>query len=223
MIVSGRVHKRRLLVLEYLQAENRLLRARLSGKRIHFTDTARSACEVSAKAVGRKAMLALETVVSSDTLMRWYRRLVAQKWDFSKRRGPGRLGVMREISELIVRMAPQNPGWGYTRIQGTLANLSHHVGRVKESNVLKCNGIISRVCDTARRRRIASHYELATDSLHLALDYPLPSSPVDGVVTEIRGHRNGIARSCHKVTSAAERASPMPRFIPSCPRRGSSW
>jgi len=73
--------------------------------------------------VGRKALLALDTLVSPDTLMRWHRRLVAQKWDFSKRRGPGRPGVIREISQLIVRMAQENPGWGYTRIQGALANL----------------------------------------------------------------------------------------------------
>jgi putative transposase len=67
-----------------------------------------------AKAVGRKALLELDTLVSPDTLMRWHRRLVAQKWDFSKRRGPGRPGIMREISRLIVRMAQENGGWGYT-------------------------------------------------------------------------------------------------------------
>jgi hypothetical protein len=54
--------------------------------------------------VGRKALLALDTVVSPDTLMRWHQRLVAQKWDFSKRRGPGRPGIMHEISQLIVRI-----------------------------------------------------------------------------------------------------------------------
>ena len=73
--------------------------------------------------------------------MRWHRRLVAQKWDFSKRRGPGRPGIMREISQLIVRMAQENPGWGYTRIQGALANLSHKVGRGTVANVLKRSGI----------------------------------------------------------------------------------
>jgi putative transposase len=91
--------------------------------------------------VGRKALLALDTVVSPDTLMRWHRRLIAQKRDFSQRRNPGRPGVMREISQLIVRMAQENPGWGYTRIQGALANLSHQVGRGTVSNVLKRNGI----------------------------------------------------------------------------------
>src|SRR6185295_1719981 len=94
-----------------------------------------------AKALGRKALLELDTLVSPDTLMRWHRRLVAQKWDYTKRRGPGRPGIMREISELIVRMALENPKWEYTRIQGAVANLRHTVGRGTVANVLKANGI----------------------------------------------------------------------------------
>ena len=141
LIVSGWVHRRQLLVIEFLQAENRLLKERLSGKRIRFTEAERALLARKAKALGRKALLELDTLVSPDTLMRWHRRLVAQKWDFSKRRGPGRPGIMREISQLIVRMAQENPGWGYTRIQGALANLSHKVARGTVSNVLKRNGI----------------------------------------------------------------------------------
>ena len=141
MIVSGWIQRRQLIVIEYLQAENRLLRGRLSGKRIRFTDAERILLSRKAKPVGRKALLALDTVVSPDTLMRWHRHLVAQKWDFSKRRGPGRPGIMREISRLIVRMAQENPGWGYTRIQGALTNLRHKVGRGTVSNVLKRNGL----------------------------------------------------------------------------------
>ena len=79
--------------------------------------------------------------MSPDTLMRWHRKLVAQKWDYSHRRGPGRPGIMREISQLIVRMAVDNPGWGYTRIQGALANLDHKVGRGTIASVLKVNGV----------------------------------------------------------------------------------
>ena len=141
MVVSGWVHRRQLIVIEFLQAENRLLKERLRGKRIRFTDAERALLARKAMAVGRKALLQLDTVVSPDTLMRWHRRLVAQKWDFSRRRGPGRPGIMREISELIVRMALDNSGWGYTRIQGALANLGHKVGRGTVANVLNRNGI----------------------------------------------------------------------------------
>src|SRR5215510_9951913 len=95
MVVSGWVHRQQLIVIEFLQAENRLLKERLRGKRIRFTDVERAFLARKAKAVGRKALLQLDTIVTPDTLMRWHRRLVAQKWDYSKRRGPGRPGIMR--------------------------------------------------------------------------------------------------------------------------------
>src|SRR5688572_14543827 len=135
MVVSGWVHRHQLLVVEFLQAENRMLKERLRGKRIRFTDAERALLARKAKAVARKALLKLDTIVSPDTLLRWHRRLVAQKWNFVHRRGPGRRGSMREITELIVRMALDNSGWGYTRIQGALANLGHKVGRGTVANV----------------------------------------------------------------------------------------
>src|SRR5450759_3404268 len=141
MVVSGWVHRRQLIVIEFLQAENRLLKERLRGKRIRFTDAERALLARKAKAVGRKALLELETIVSPDTLLRWHRRLIAEKWNFAHRRGPGRPGIMQGISDLIVRMAQDNPRWGYTRIQGALGNLGHRVGRGTIANVLKRNGI----------------------------------------------------------------------------------
>src|SRR5436309_1961823 len=108
MMVSGWVHRHQLIVIEFLQAENRLLKERLRGKRIRFTDAERALLAHKAKAVGRKALLELDTIVSPDTLMRWHRRLIAQKWSFTHRRSPGRPGIMRLISELIVRMAQDN-------------------------------------------------------------------------------------------------------------------
>ena len=141
MIAAGWVHRHQLVVIEFLQAENRLLKDRLRGRRIRFTDAERALLARKAKAVGRRALLELDTIVSPDTLLRWHRRLVAQKWNFVERRGAGRPGIMRHISELIVRMAQDNPQWGYTRIQGALANLSHKVGRGTIASVLKRNGI----------------------------------------------------------------------------------
>ena len=140
MVVSGWVHRHQLLSSNFSRPR---------------TACSRNDCEESesgsptlsvlfwrkAKAVGRNALLELDTIVSPDTLLRWHRRLVAQKWDFTHRRGPGRPGIMRHLSALIVRMAQENPRWGYTRIQGALANLSHKVGRGTVANVLKRNGI----------------------------------------------------------------------------------
>lgn len=141
MVVAGWVHRHQLIVIEFLQAENRLLKQKLRGKRIRFTDPERALLARKAKAVGRKALLELDTLVSPDTLLRWHRQLVAQKWTFVHRRGPGRPRIMHEISELILRMARENPSWGYTRIQGALSNLNHRVGRGTIANVLKRSGI----------------------------------------------------------------------------------
>jgi transposase InsO family protein len=141
MVVSGWVHRHQLIVIEFLQAENRLLKSRLSPKRIRFTDAERALLARKAKAVGRKALLKLDTIVTPDTLLRWHRQFVARKWNYAQRRGPGRPGIMRQISELICRMALDNSGWGYTRIQGALANLGHKVGRGTVANVLKRSGI----------------------------------------------------------------------------------
>ena len=80
MMVAGWIHRHQLIVIEFLQAENRLLKERLRGKRIRFTDAERALLARKAKAVGRKALLELDTIVSPDTLLRWHQRLVAQKW-----------------------------------------------------------------------------------------------------------------------------------------------
>ena len=88
-------------------------------------------------------------VVSPDTILAWHRRLIARKWDYSaKRRGPGRPGVMRKIASLLTMMARENPGWGYSRIQGALENLGHRVSRTTVENALKRLGI-----DPASRRQ----------------------------------------------------------------------
>ena len=84
MMVSGWVHRHQLIVIEFLQAENRLLKERLRGRGIRFTDAERALLARKAKAMGRKALLELDTIVSPDTLLRWHRRFVAQKWNFAK-------------------------------------------------------------------------------------------------------------------------------------------
>ena len=77
-----------------------------------------------------------------DTILGWYRRLVAREFDGSKqRRYPGRPRVERKLEELVVRMARENRDWGYDRIVGALNNLGHQLSDETVGNILRRHGI----------------------------------------------------------------------------------
>src|SRR5258706_3241760 len=128
-MLIGWVSRQQQEVIEYRKAEKLALREKLGGRRLCFTDAQRRRLARKAKPLGRKRLRELSPVVTPDTLLRWYRELVAQKYDGSARRGPGRPRIAGEIRDLIVEMASDNPRWGYTRILGALANLGFTVGR----------------------------------------------------------------------------------------------
>jgi hypothetical protein len=90
VIFAGWVNRRQMDVIEYLQKENRVLKERLGGRHVRFTDAERRRLARKAQALGRKVLNELETLVTPDMLLRWYRELVASKWNYSHRRGPGR-------------------------------------------------------------------------------------------------------------------------------------
>ena len=120
--------------------ENRVLREQLKGRRVWLTDDQRRRLAAKGQPLGRRILRRLATIVTPDTILRWHRRLIARKWTFAPKR-PGRPGTIREIASLIVRMATDNPAWGYSRIQGALKNLDHRVARSTVAKVLKHNGI----------------------------------------------------------------------------------
>ena len=86
-------------------------------------------------------LLGLAGIATPDTILRWYRQLIAKKYDGSARRGRGRPKAPHQIEELVVRMAEENPKWGYTRIRGALANLGHEIARNTVKRILRENGI----------------------------------------------------------------------------------
>jgi putative transposase len=96
---------------------------------------------VKGKCVGRKDPLRLASIVTPDTLLAWHRRLIAQKYDSSKKRKPVRPLTAADLREFILYMARANRAWGYTRIQGALQNLGHEFGRSNIAKVLKETGI----------------------------------------------------------------------------------
>jgi putative transposase len=92
--------------------------------------------------LGRKILGEVANVARPDTILAWYRKLVARKFDGSEaRRSPGRPRIRREVEQLIVRMAEENRDWGYDRIAGALANLGYEVCDQTVGNVLQRHGL----------------------------------------------------------------------------------
>src|SRR6267143_486335 len=119
--LAGWVNRHQLEVIEYLREENRVLHEHLDGRRVRLTDAQRRRLAVNGQRLGRKVLREVVTLVTPDTILRWHRQLIARKWTAARRR-VGRPGVLREIRHLSVRMARENPTWGYHRIQGALKN-----------------------------------------------------------------------------------------------------
>lgn len=116
--VTGMVDQELLAQNEYLAAENRIVKAKLQG-RLKLTDAERATLGEIGHRLGRKVLAEVANVARPDTVLGWYRKLVARKFDGSKaRRGPGRPRITREVERLIVRMAKENRDWGMTGLRG---------------------------------------------------------------------------------------------------------
>jgi hypothetical protein len=138
--LAGWLNRHQQAVIDYLIEENRVLKEQLEGQRLRFTDDQRIRLAVKAKVLGRRLLDELETLVTPDTLLAWHRKLIAQKWTYT-RKGRGRPRIAQEITDLVLRMARENVSWGYDRIQGALANLGHIIAPNTVKNILKRHGI----------------------------------------------------------------------------------
>jgi putative transposase len=137
-MVAGWVQRHQQQVIAYLIEENRVLKAQLGGRQLRLTDTERRRLATLAHPLGRTRLKDMATLVTPDTLMRWYKQLIAQKFDGSTMRRPcGRPRIAEEVEQLVVRMAEENPSWGYRRIQGALANLGHTIDKLTVRNILR--------------------------------------------------------------------------------------
>jgi hypothetical protein len=143
MILAGWVNRQQQEIIEFQNAQIQALMNKLGRKRILLTDDQRRVLAVKGKALGRKTLSQLTTIVTPDTILRWHRRLIAAKWDFSDRRAKaqGRPPIPDCVVRLVLRFAKENPTWGYDRIQGALLNLGHRISDTTVGNILKTNGI----------------------------------------------------------------------------------
>jgi putative transposase len=139
--ITGTVDQELLLRNEYLAAENRILREQVKGRLLLSDAEKKTLAEIGFR-LGHKALEDVANAARPNTILSWYRKLVARKFDGSKaRQSPGRPRTDARIEQLIVGMAKENPGWGYDRIVGALANLGHAVSDQTVGNVLRRHGI----------------------------------------------------------------------------------
>jgi len=164
-ILAGWVNQRQQATIDYQWTENQVLRELLGKKRLLLNDDQRRRLAVKGKILGRKLLEQLATIVTPDTILRWHRQLIAEKWDYSdqRQRQPGRPPTAPAVVELVVKLARENPTWGYDRIQGALANLGHEISDTTVANILKKHGIepaAERRRKTSWRAFIKAHWDV---------------------------------------------------------------
>ena len=143
VILAGWINREQQEVIEYLRTENAVLKEKLGKKRILLNDNQRRRLAVKGKILGRKRLQEFGTLFTPDTILRWHRMLVAKKWDYSDRteKKPGRPRIRQVIVDLTLKMAKENPTWGYDRIQGELAKVGYQISDTTVENILKSHGI----------------------------------------------------------------------------------
>jgi transposase len=148
----------------------------------------------------------LRLLVTPDTIVRWHRDIVRRRWAArSKRGGTGRPVTRRNVQALVLRLARENPGWGYRRIHGELAGLGVKVAASTVWELLKTNGI-----DPAPRRtgptwsqflRSQAEAILACDLRHQAIlmnHAPGAVTPLDPEMVQVgdaAGQRSTVSPS----------------------------
>src|SRR5690606_33710912 len=126
--------------LDYLKEENRVLKEALqaaTGKaRVPLTDEQRRRLATKGKTLTPAEREECCQIVRPSTILAWFRKLVARKYDSSQVRRPGRPRKANQIRELVLRLAAENPGWGYTKIRDALRELKIDIGRTTVANIL---------------------------------------------------------------------------------------
>ena len=141
LAIAGWLNEEQREKIEFLQEQIRVFQELYEGKRLRLNNDQRRRLAAKGKRLGRSVLRELVTIVTPDTILRWHRELVARKYDGSAKRGSGRPRIIDEVRALVVRMATENEGWGYTRIVGELSKLRRTISRSSVRRILMGHGI----------------------------------------------------------------------------------
>ena len=167
LCLAGWINRQQQAVIEYLQEEIRVLKE-IHGKRLRFNDQQRRRLAAKAKKIRFGKLGQIANIATPHTLRAWFRKLVAQKYDSSAKRSPGRPRTQDQIVGLVLQFAQENETWGYTRIRDALDNVGHEICRETVANILRDHGIVpapERGTKTTWAEFLKRHWEVlaATD------------------------------------------------------------
>ncbi len=111
MMMAGWIHREQEAVVAYQKEEIRALREMLGEKRPRFTDAQRRRLALKARPLSHAKLRDLGSLVTPDTLTRWFRKYAGAKYDDHAKRGPGRPPKPQHIRDLVVRLAQEDVGW----------------------------------------------------------------------------------------------------------------
>ena len=185
MTFSGLVNRHQADIIAYRVEENRVLKEQLKGRKLRLNDDQRRRLAAKVKLLGRRVLDQVATIVTPDTLLRWHRRLIAFKWTYEAKMRVGRPSLMKTIKALIVRMASENPSWGYCRIKGELKGVGHDVARSTIAKVLNKSECLRQMIffgESSLRRAVSEFVE------HYHVERSHPGLGNERIEASVQGH-----------------------------------
>ncbi len=157
IILASWINRQQQKVIEYLRTENAVLKEKFGEKRLLLTDDQRRRLAVKGRLIGRKQLEQAGTLFTPDTVLRWDRQLVANKWDYCgrKEKRPGRSRIRQVIVDLTVKFAKENPTWGYDRISGALSNIGYRTSATTS---------VTPPLVTSSNRTVSNQHRTSTDT-----------------------------------------------------------
>ncbi len=185
-MIAYAINERMARKMEYMQEEIRILKERLEGetgkKRITFTPEQRRRLALKGKALTPEERLTCCQIVKPETILAWFRDLAASKYDSSKKRTPGRPRKPSEIRNLVLRIADDNPTWGYTKIRDAMRNgLKIMIGRSTVSDILEDAGMVP-APERGRTRTWKKFIKIHLDTLYACDFFAVEALGVFGTV-----------------------------------------